>query len=207
MQIGDEKGALEKCEYVITHILPNMNPRNVHNYVCLLYPIIGIMKDKAPKRMKELFELYIIENYDKYYRNEGANTPCAPMFDPLTLLLGITSDEVLFSIDPDLEDYISWAAKEENGVCSEFLDSIMSDYGWAPHTMTADMCLRLSKFASGEQKKQLIAKSRNLTSRVNEKLLNNEATVVLHAAFAKNERVRLLAMKVGRHSLTRHSTV
>jgi len=205
MQLGDNEGALAKCEHVITQILPNMNPRNVHNFVCLLYPIMGIMKDRAPQRMKELFEEYVIDNYDKYYRNEGAKTPCAPMFDPLTLLLGMCADEEAFAIDPHLESYISWGAEEKSGVCSEFLDSIMSDYGWAPHTMTADMCLRLSRYASGDEKKKLIAKSRLLTSRVNHKLMSEEDKVVLHAAFAENERVRKLAMKAGRHTLKRYS--
>ena len=61
MEANDTDGALEACEYVLTEILPKSPPKNVHNSMCLLYPIIVIHKNLGNTyvaRAKKLFKTH-----------------------------------------------------------------------------------------------------------------------------------------------------
>ena len=61
MEANDPEGSLRACEYVLTEILPKSDPKNVHNSMCLLYPIIIIFKNlgvEATVRVKKLFQIH-----------------------------------------------------------------------------------------------------------------------------------------------------
>ena len=61
MEANDPEDSLRACEYVLTEILPKSDPKNVHNSMCLLYPIIIIFKNlgvEATARVKKLFQIH-----------------------------------------------------------------------------------------------------------------------------------------------------
>ena len=69
MEADDPEGSLETCEYVLTEILPNSPPKNVHNSMCLLYPIIVIFKNLGNThvtRAKTLFKTHGEYLFDKW---------------------------------------------------------------------------------------------------------------------------------------------
>uniref|UniRef100_A0A7S4N5B2 Uncharacterized protein n=1 Tax=Odontella aurita TaxID=265563 RepID=A0A7S4N5B2_9STRA len=189
MHVGDEKGATARCDFVINAILPKMDPKNVHNSVCLLFPVIRILKDRGQaRRISDVFQSQVIENFDEHF-GEGAVTPCLLIFKPLRLLLELYSCEESFFARSDLNELAVWLLEGQNGTCSELLDSAMMNFGWSPHSITADLCLCLSKLVPYQIGEQLRAKCLDLVLRAAAKLCDENGKVHNRAAFEENDRI------------------
>lgn len=142
LQLGDEKKALDACEYVLDDLMPLMDPQNVLNSCEMLLPIIYVYKTRGQEimRMMNLFQKYVISNHDRYFKEKSS--PCQPVLKPLMMLLSICHDPLGF---PNFADTVEWLVVEENGVVSEFVDSIYTKLCWSMHSLTAELCLRVAK--------------------------------------------------------------
>lgn len=186
MLLDKKQSALDRCEFVIRELLPKMDPKNVHNNFCLLYPVIRILKDHEAARMKSLFEEHVVAKFDEYFSAEDAVTPCLIIFKPLSLLLELYIDEAKFAWRDDVGEVIEWAATECNGVAPDILDAAVMNFGWNFHTITAELCLRLSKIAVDEQVKgKLLSKAHDLCIDARA----NHQKIKYPFAFQENERI------------------
>jgi hypothetical protein len=140
-QLGELKQSYAVCEYVLTDLFVLMDPKNVLNSCELLLPIIRIYKPLGQaKRMRDLFDKHVVQNFHKHFDKDGF-TPCLPLFKPLMMLLDICHDPVAF---PNFEEAVEWLTEEENGVPPDFLDSIICKLCWSPYGMVAELCLRIA---------------------------------------------------------------
>jgi hypothetical protein len=188
-QLGNEKLAIEACEYVIDSFLPFMDPKNVLNSCELLLPVVRILCAKGEnKRMRDLFHKQVVENFEKY---DVASTPCRPILKPLVMLLDIRYDPGNY---PEFEEAVQWLLEETNAVTDDFLDNIYIKLGWAPNTVTAELCLCFAKKlqeAGGDldQVCALVRKGLLAARKAAWKMLDTESNVILPVAFEVHEPV------------------
>lgn len=177
-------------EYLYTEdLLPKMDPKNVHNTVMLLLPVVKTMKYEGKyATARQLFDFHVVQNFERYFGDEGT-TPCLSMFKPLIYLL----DVYIHGKDmPDLDEVIEWAAEDDNGVSTEYLDLVITSAGWSPNCLTAELCLELSKLANNHDqqvsKEKLRQKSLALTRTTFEKITDSDnGKVKLPIAFEECE--------------------
>ena len=186
--LGNETEALRMCEYVIDELLPKMDPKNVLNSCEMILPIIRILKNHGQeKRMRELFDEHVVQNFHKHFGKDGV-TPCLPVFRPLLLLLDVCSDS---QECPDLVDGVEWlVSDEENGVPPVFLDSVYTKLCWSPNDMVAELCLRLAKTVSSQRDKvTLLEKAVKLSTKADRKMKDIEGKVKFEIAYEMHEPV------------------
>ena len=190
LQLGQEEKALEACEYVLYDLMPIMDPKNVLNSCEMLLPIIYVYKTRGQEdRMNKFFHKYVINNHNQFFKEKSS--PCEPVFKPLTMLLSICHDPENF---PKLEDAVEWLVVEENGVASEFLDSIYTKLCWSMFSLCAELCLRVAKRLlekNGDLSDAhiLILKGLKLSKQAEKKMVNSKGTVILPIAYALHEPV------------------
>jgi len=95
------------------NITPKMDPKNVHNSIVTLYPILWILKDNGmAKRSLSLFQKYVKGPFDEFFREDGS-TPFLPSSMPFEVLLNtflyMENDHDDFD-----ENYIDWALDLKN---------------------------------------------------------------------------------------------
>ena len=159
---------------VVEEILPKMDPKNVHNTAMLLLPVIKTMKDDGEfLNARCLFETHVCRNFALYFGDDGT-TPMLSMFKPLMYLL-----DVLIYVDdmPNLDEVIAWAAMDDNGVSTDFLDGLITSLGWSLHCLVAELCLELSKISSGQEahKAKLQQKSLALARKSFDKMIDKDS--------------------------------
>jgi tetratricopeptide (TPR) repeat protein len=142
LRLGDIEKSVQACDHVINTILPKMDPKNICNTFELLLPVICILRSRrgGANAMRKLFDDNVVQNFHKY---EVKSTLCRPVLKPLLMLL-----EMLGSSDSgstDVGEKVTWLLVEENGVTSDFMDNLYSRLGWAPNSMTAELCLLVVK--------------------------------------------------------------
>jgi tetratricopeptide (TPR) repeat protein len=202
LQNGEEGKVLDACEYVLDNLMPLMDPKNVLNSCEMLLPIIYVYKSRGQEnRMRNLFQKYVISSHNRYFKEHSS--PCSPVFKPLMMLLSICHDPVGFS---HLAEAVTWLLVEENGVASEFLDSIYTKLCWSPHSLVAELCLRLAKRlidTNGDisDAQMLILKGLRLAKQADKKMKNNLGNVILPISYALHEPVykelREIAVEMG----------
>ena len=196
VKAGDTNAALEQSKYVIDSLLPNMDQRNLPNLICVLCPLLAVLKNvekASASRAKDLCEQYILDYYTKNVKSslENQNLPLI-VFKPLYVLLIIHADEFKHARwRSDLTSIMLWAADADNGrVSSDALASTMSSLGWCSDTLMAELCLRLSFFAKSEPLKQkLLIKCKRLTSAAKESMTDKHGNELYPIAFEENEKV------------------
>ena len=105
-----------------------MELKNVHNTCMLLLPVIKIMKDDGEfSAARQLFDSHVCRNFVLYFGDDG-KTPCLSMFKPIMYLLDIN---ICGAQMADLNEVVSWAAEDDNGVSSDFLDGLIMSLGWS----------------------------------------------------------------------------
>jgi tetratricopeptide (TPR) repeat protein len=190
LQLGEEKKALDACEYVLDDLMPLMDPKNVLNSCEMLLPIIYVYKTRGQEnRMKNLFLKYVVNNHDRYFKDNSS--PCAPVFKPMIMLLSMCHDPLGF---PNFDDAVEWLVVEENGVASEFLDSIYTKLCWSMHSLVAELCLRVAKRLIDQSgaisdARVLVLKGLRLSKKADKKMKNNAGFVTLPIAYALHEPV------------------
>ena len=180
MQLGDMSNALSACNYVLTDLLPFMDPKNILNTTELLLPVFRILKPLGEaKRLLALFEEHVIQNFYKHFGKDGV-TPALPMFKPMTLLLKMCHDPKSI---PNFVETAEWVADEENIQIPDFLDSVWCKLCWAPNTVVAELCLRMANKLiedSGETwlVEKLLIKGLKKSVQIHRKVTNVEDGVV-----------------------------
>ena len=170
--------------------LPKMDPKNVHNMVMLLLPVVKTMKYEGMHAMaRHLFDFHVCQNFERYFGDDGT-TPCLSMFKPMIHLL----DVYIHGKDmPELDEVLQWAAEGDNGVSTDYLDWVITSAGWSPHCLMAELCLQLSKVAEQSMELEgyvepLREKCLALAQRTFEKITDSEnGKVKLPIAFEECE--------------------
>ena len=111
--------AIAACEYVLSDLMPLMDPKNVLNSVEMLLPIIRVYMPRGEYlKLRKLFDKYAIQNFHKHFGKDGV-TPAKPLFKPLMSLFDISHDPEGF---PDLEDIVEWLGEPEKSVTPDFVE-------------------------------------------------------------------------------------
>jgi tetratricopeptide (TPR) repeat protein len=190
-QLGETEQSLEACEYVVRVLMPLMDPTNVLNSFEMLLPVIRILKPRGQeKRMRDLFDEYVVQNFNKHF-GKGGITPCLPIFKPMLMLLDICHDEEGF---PHFEEAVEWLLEGQNGVPPDFLDSVFSKLCWSPSSLVAELCLRFArKMAQDGFCKDritcLLLKGVSLAHTAERKLKNRGGRVILPIAYQLHQPV------------------
>ena len=190
-QLGLTDDSLEACEYVLRHLMPQMDPKNVLNSCEMLLPIIRILKPRGEeKKMRDLFYKHVVQNFDRHFGKDGV-TPCLPIFKPMLMLLDICHDPVNF---PDFAGAVEWLMDDENGVPPDFMDSVYTKLCWSPSSLVAELCLRVAQILRKENGNEadtikLINKGLRLATKADRKLKDEEGRVMLPISYEIHEPV------------------
>jgi tetratricopeptide (TPR) repeat protein len=143
IEVGKKELGMRSCEHVIGSFLDKMSPENVLNFNVTLLPIIKLLKSKGEAgRARELYEKYVIKNYEKHFK-DGAKTPAKPLMKPMMLLLKLCSEEPgpYDGMDDDLE----YMAVADNGLVPAMLDNVYTSLCWSLSSLSAEICLLLAE--------------------------------------------------------------
>jgi hypothetical protein len=161
-----------------------VDPRNILNSgELLILPVVRILAHRGQvKEMHDLFDTMVVQNYHKYAIKL---TPCRPIFKPLITLLDIWHDPD--SGYPDFSEVVEWLLLEKSAAMDDFVDSIYVKLGWAPNTVTADLCLRVAKKLDAEggdieKMQNLVKKGIAAERKAAWKMMDNKGNVMLAAA-------------------------
>lgn len=179
--LGYERKARETCDFVLDHLVGKMDLRNVHNTLMILYPILFVMKDWGEaKRMRTLLNDMVVTPFYEHF-GEGGSTPLIFLYKPLDMLLEVCEKEDI----SDLVGTVDWVLKEGNGLFGDFIDRTMGTSGRTGASITAEICLCLSRTVDDNQKKrQLVAKGTALARRSNLICLRDPKMPFAHAQTA-----------------------
>ena len=192
MEMGNTEMALEACNYVLNEIMFLMDPKNVLNMCDMMLPIIRIYKPRGEaKRMRDLFQKYVIQNHEKHFVKHEKSSPCSPVFKPLMMLLDICHDPDSF---PDFEDAVEWLMQQENGIVPDFLDSIYTKLCWSPHSMSAELCLIVAKrlvaqHGDASDTESIVLKGIHLCGKTEKKVKDKDGHVILPISNAMHQPV------------------
>ncbi len=153
MRLDQVGKAMEIVEFIIAHLIPKMNPKNVHNSIVTIYPAIWILKDNGrADKAKEIFVKFVLKPFHEYFGEDGT-TPFLPAFRGIQILLDI----VLYmegkenSFD---ERFYDWAQETNNLEVSKTLDFAIGNFGRNMSTTISEICLRLSKLTDDKEKRE-----------------------------------------------------
>ncbi len=142
IEVGKKELGMRTHEHVIGEILNKMDPSNVLNFNVILLPIIKILKSKGEaKRARELYNTYVIANYEKHFK-DGQKMSAKPLMKPMMLLLKICGERGPYrGMDADIE----YMAEGDNGTVPPMLDNIYSALCWSMSSLSAEICLLLAE--------------------------------------------------------------
>ena len=197
IEVGKEELGMRTCEYVLEEILDKMDPSNVLNFNVMLLPIIKILKSKGgAKRARELYQTYVIANYEKHFK-DGQKTPAKPLMKPMMLLLKICEECGPYKgMDADIE----YMAEDDNGTVPPMLDNIYTSLCWSMSSLSAEICLLLAERLAERNAditnqvdlaltKMLIRKGASLARKADAKLKDEEGGIKLMLAYETHEPV------------------
>ncbi len=160
-RLGRVTEALKLSNLVLDMIMPQMDLKNVHNSIIMIYPIIWILKnERMPQRAASSLDTFVFKPFDKYF-GENGYTICLQIFKPLHALFHIlvlmeTQQDTAVEVDPSL---ISWALESKCLFISKSLDSAMANFGRCGNSIGAELCLLLSKLITDQEtKEKLVSK-------------------------------------------------
>lgn len=198
IEVGKEELGMRTCEYVLEKILDKMDPSNVLNFNVMLLPIIKILKSKGgAKRARELYQTYVIVNYEKHFK-DGQKTPAKPLMKPMMLLLKICEERGPYKgMDADIE----YMAEGDNGTVPPLLDNIYSSLCWSISSLIAEICLLLAERLAERNAditnhqvdlaltKMLIRKGASFARKADAKLKDEEGGIKFKLAYETHEPV------------------
>lgn len=197
IEVGKEELGMRTCEYVLEEILDKMDPSNVLNFNVMLLPIIKILKSKGgAKRARELYQTYVIANYEKHFK-DGQKTPAKPLMKPMMLLLKICEERGPYKgMDADIE----YMVEDDNGTVPPMLDNIYTSLCWSMSSLSAEICLLLADRLAERNAditnqvdlaltKMLIRKGASLARKADAKLKDEGGDIKLRLAYETHEPV------------------
>ncbi len=146
VEVGKTEEALRTCDYVISEIMPLMEPSNVHNSCVILYPLLWVLKDNGMAlTAKQVFMKYVVDAFGQHF-GEGATTFSLKLFDPIVMLLDL--DENRDADVANLQECLEWALSEENLRVGKTLNNAFLPFGRLADSIGAEICLLLAKRTS-----------------------------------------------------------
>lgn len=160
-RLGRVTEALKLSNLVLDVIMPQMDLKNVHNSIIMIYPILWILKnERMPQRAASSLDTFVFKPFDKYFGDKG-KTFCLELYKPLHALFHILivmegQQDTAVEVDPSL---IPWALESKSLFISKSLDNGMANFGRCGNSIGAEICLLLSKLTTDEEtKKKLVSK-------------------------------------------------
>jgi hypothetical protein len=143
IEVGNAEEALRTCDFVVSEVMPLMEPSNVHNSCTILYPLLWVLKENGMAlKARQLFVKYVVDAFQQNF-GEGALTFSLKLFDPILMLLDLVEKQ-----DADvtnLQECLEWALCEENLHLGITLNNAFIPYGRMPDTIPAEICLLLAQ--------------------------------------------------------------
>jgi tetratricopeptide (TPR) repeat protein len=150
--LNNHEEALKTCDYVISELLPKMDPQNVYNSFHMLYPVVWVMKTNGRAlEAREAFGKFVVHNFMTRLDDRGL-TCDRPLHTPTMALLDMVGTDCKTE---RLEEYAKWALVEQNGLFGSELNFIMGSAGRTADSITAEMCLLLAHHTSDRVEKTI----------------------------------------------------
>ncbi len=152
MRLGQVDKALEICDFIEHHLMPKMDPKNVHNSCVMIMPSLWIWNDNGmAEKSQKIFQRYVLEPFDKYFGKDGT-TPFLASFKPIQIFFDILVS--LSRKDKEIdESYFEWALDLSNMEIGSKLDSGIGNFGRSAMSVSAEICLHLSKNVTDSDKR------------------------------------------------------
>jgi tetratricopeptide (TPR) repeat protein len=163
LQNNNGMEALEKCRRVLHEFLPEMDPRNVHNTMELIYPVIWVLKDLGQAaEARDAFNKYVVQKCKLYY-DEGTLIS-QPLFAPILMILDLVSN--LCSREGErLHEYRLWAMNPQNLSFGLASNTLMSHFGRAPDSISSEICLLLAEQTEDENERNILLRNGTCASK------------------------------------------
>jgi hypothetical protein len=166
-ELGYSQDALSTCHYVLTTLMPIMEPSSVHNSFVIVLPVIWILRDKGmARKAQHIFSKYITEAFQKYCQ-EGATSPSQKLFDPIAILLDL--EKTHGDIEQEkLNQYLDWALTTDL-YFGDAMNKSSLLLGNPIDLINAEICLLLSRRCDESPsiiKEKLVEKGIDLCHRV-----------------------------------------
>jgi len=187
LHIGNEKQALELCEFCLKELLPKMDIKNVHNSMIFLWPLYQVLWERGQvKRMRTILEDFVFKPFQGHY-GTGGFTFCLPLYKPAAMLLEIYDDDAVY----DIEEKVNWVLQDGAGVFTDMFDNAMGNYGSTASQVTSEICLCLArKIDCPEVKRDLIIKGTALARTVKILCQGEDGTIKMR--FTLDRTLRLI---------------
>ena len=143
-RLGRKKEALEVCNYILDTLMPQMDMKNVHNSMIMIYPALWVFKNEnMPKRALNALERFVFDPFDRYFGEKG-KTFSLVMFKPLKVLFTI----LIFNQgdgEPIDESYTTWALQPNSLEIPPAVNNSMANFARCGSSIGAEVCLLLSE--------------------------------------------------------------
>ncbi len=163
--LGRIDAALDTCNFIIENLLPNSDPKNVHNSFCLLYSCIVTMKDNGLAfNARSALLTFIVHPFDEHF-GPGGSTFSKPLFQPILVLLDLQGNE--FANVDKIDEYTEWASDESNmPIQSESLENAWAAMAVSPSVLFGEIYYYLAKRQSNiDVKRRFIQIGKRLMTR------------------------------------------
>lgn len=157
-RLGRVEEALELTKIILDDVMPQMDLKNVHNSMIMIYPVLWILKnEKMYGKALSTLERYVFEPFNEHFGKDG-KTFSLPMFEPLKALFSILMymEGEVESLDDTL---IERALEPDSLFINAAVDNSMANFARSGSSISAEVCLLLSRLTSDDSvSKQLIEK-------------------------------------------------
>ncbi len=144
-RLGRKEEALKVCNLILDDLMPQMDLKNVHNSMIMIYPTLWILKnEKMPRRALSALEKFVFEPFDNYFGDKG-KTFSLVMFKPLRVLFEILIYLEGDQIQPIDDDYYTYALKPNSLEITPVVNNSMANFARCGSSIGAEICLLLSK--------------------------------------------------------------
>jgi len=179
--LGRHEESLDVTFHILDKMMPQMDLKNIHNSMIMIYPVLWILKHKKLyKKAAYSLEKYVFEPFQNYFGDTG-KTFCLPIFKPLKMLFSILifieeDDEEEAKLDnisipwaltdkDSLQSLITWVLDvEDSFMVDSSVDNSMANFARSGSSIGAEACLLLSKQVVDDKvmSKQLVRKGWDL---------------------------------------------
>ena len=158
-RLGQLDKALAIADHIEFSIMPKMDPKNVHNSMVTIYPILWILKDNGmAKRSLSLFQKHVKGPFDEFFGEDGS-TPFLLSFKPFEVLLN-TFLYIENEHDEFDKNYIDWALDLKNmEIPSLRIDMALGNFARGPMSISAEACLLLSKLTDDPKERMALLRN------------------------------------------------
>ena len=165
VRLGENDKALEICDYIEHHIMPKMDPKNVHNSTANIMSSLWIWRANGMSaRSLSAFQRHVLEPFDQYFGKDGS-TPFQPLFSCITMLLTLDILLEKGELETVDESYFEWVMDMANMEGTIKMENSLGNFGRGQMSVNAELCLILSKITEDpERKMEIIANGVNLAN-------------------------------------------